>query len=230
MDFLKKLLEAGKIDQETYDSLTGEYETLKSQRDDARREAAQRRVKLKDLQKKEDVFKSILQNVGDKFGIDIDEDDEGIEKLREQISNLDLSKKVDIDKLKELEAKLKRAEKDKGEFLSKYEQEANLRKQFLIENAIQKALSDFEVFDKEVVGNFVSRNVVVDDDGKVKYKDSDGLTIDLKEGLKTFFEQKPNLLKGQGQGGSGTPPNNISAALKQSNNAQDILKAAGLKQ
>jgi len=230
MDFLKKLLEAGKIDQETYDSLTGEYETLKSQRDDARREAAQRRVKLKDLQKKEDVFKSILQNVGDKFGIDIDEDDEGIEKLREQISNLDLSKKVDIDKLKELEAKLKRAEKDKGEFLSKYEQEANLRKQFLIENAIQKALGDFEVFDKEVVGNFVSRNVVVDDDGKVKYKDSDGLTIDLKEGLKTFFEQKPNLLKGQGQGGSGTPPNNISAALKQSNNAQDILKAAGLKQ
>jgi len=229
MDFLKRLLEAGTITQEEYNSAVAEIETLKGQVKSAREEAAQRRILIKDLKKKEEIFKNLLQDVGDKFGIADVENEEEIEELKEQIANLDLSKKVDVTKLAELEAKLKRAEKEKTEYLSKFKQEANLRKQFLISNSVQKALDAFDVFDKDVVGDYVSKKVVLEEDGKVKFKADDGVLLDLSEGLKDFFAKKPSLLKAQGQGGSGTPPNSIAATLKTSNNAQDILKAAGIK-
>ncbi len=230
MDFLKKLLEAGKITQEEYDEAMAEIEVYKNQVKEARGEAAKRRVKLKELEAQLNKLKSIVQTLGDKFGVDLDEDEKAFEKLKEELEELGKEGKTDLNKLRELEAKLKRLEKEKNEVFTKYEQEANLRKQILIDNAIQKALNEFPVFDKEVVGTYVKQNVTLDDEsGEPRFKTKDGVLLDLKEGLKEFFETKPNLLKGQGTPGSGVETGSISSVLKTSTNADDILRAAGIK-
>jgi len=228
MDFLKKLLEAGKITQEEYDSIVSEFEAKEQLISELRKEAAGKRIKLKETNKTLETFKKIIQDIGDKLGVDID-DEEGVEKLQEVLKNFDPTKKVDVTKIKEYEAKLNRALKEKEELEKRYQEEHHRRIDVLKNVEIQRALGKFDVFDREVVGEYIKRQVELDEDGKVKFKADDGVLLDLEEGLKDFFSKKPNLLKAQGQEGSGTPPNSISAVLKQSKNADDVLRAAGFK-
>jgi hypothetical protein len=229
MDKLKDLLESGKITQEVYDALTAEFNRLISQRDEARREAAERRVKLKELKDKSGAIEKLIQEVGDKLGVDLSEED-SISKLEAELSKLGGVKKEDLDKLREYEAKYKRLAKEREELEAKLQKEHFEKISILKKKELGSKLSKFEVVDRDAAEALLDSRIVIEDDGSVKFKTKDGVAVGLEEGLEEFFkEEKPNLLKGYGKPGSGVESGGVLGTLRNSNNADDILKAAGVK-
>ena len=227
LDKLKGLLDAGKITQEVYDLLTGEFNTIIGQRDSARSEAAERRIKLKEASEKLTSLKGVLHLVGDKVGVDIDED-EGIEELKGKLESFD-PKKVDDTKVQELEARLKRLTKEKEETITKLKTEAEQKARILKQKELASALAKQKVFDPDVISYKLEANVEFDESGKAKFRTEDGILVDLDEGVKEIVEKHPNWKIGQGQPGSGFKTGTITETLKTSNDADDILKAAGVK-
>ena len=178
---ISELLEAGKISQEAANELDAEVsKELKKLRD----ENASWRTKYNELS----------QNV------------EAVTKTKDELE----------EKLKSIDERIKKAkEEGKAELVSeleaqKTEQEqlkANLEaiqsenKKLKLQTALQKELSKYDVLDRDVVFDSLSLRVEVADDG-VKFKDGDTV-LPLEDGVKKFFETKPNLLKAQGGSGSG---------------------------
>ncbi len=228
MDKLKDLLEAGKISQEVYDLLSGEFGKVISQRDAARTEAADRRVKLKELKEKADTAGKLVQGLADKFGVDL-EDENAITALKDKLEEIGNIKDEDINKLKEFEAKFKRVERERNELEEKLQREQAAKVSILKQKELGTKLSKYDVIDRETTEAYLDSRIVVEEDG-IKFKTKDGVLVGLDDGLEEFFkEEKPNLLKGFGKEGSGVQGGGITAALRNSNNADDILKAAGVK-
>jgi len=97
------------------------------------------------------------------------------------------------------EEKLKQIEAERNELADK-------ARRATLEATLKGGLSKFDVVDPDAVEAYIERMVTFDGDTpKIKLGES---VLDFEEGMKKIFESKPNLLKSQGNPGSGagTPP------------------------
>lgn len=179
---IEELLEAGKLDKEVAEALDTEIgAALKALRD----ENAQYRTKNKELSQSLEEITSSKSELEKQLG-DLDD---RIKKAREEGKS-------------ELVAQLEkeRAEKDKLKETLNSISEKN--KELTIQNTIQSALSEYEVIDPEIVQLAVRQYIDLGEDGTPKFKNGDAI-LPVQDGLKQFFENKPQLLKSTGGGGSG---------------------------
>lgn len=194
---IKELLEAGKISQEVAEALDSEVSgELKKLRD----ESASWRVKYQDLNKN---YEEVLSSKNN---------------LEEQIKNLDekIAKAKEEGKA-ELVAQLEAEKTQKEELNQKLSELENKTKNLKIENELSKALSSFEYepVDAELVTEYLKGRFVDLVDDSVKFKKGDNL-LDLTDGLKNLVQERPNLFKAKGQGGSGAGSGNTGGVIKRS--------------
>ncbi len=182
---LQNLLEAGKISKEVAEALDTEIGTeLKKLRD----ESASWRVKYQDLNKS---YENISKTK---------------EELEAKLSNFDkeIQKAKDEGK-SELVKELEKERTQIQELQTNLENISKENRALKVQSGIDRALQNYEVIDKELVGSYIKSLVELKDDS-LKFKKGDNL-LDLEEGLKGFFEDKTHLLKSKGQGGSGAEEN-----------------------
>jgi len=175
---VKELLESGSISQEVANALNTEIQTeLKSLRD----ESASWRVKYKELESTYNEVNSSKTN------------------LEEQLKTLDAKiVKAKEDGKKELVTELEKERLEKDELVTKLNDLEATTKGLKLENAINTALNGYEVIDKDLISLSLKQSLEVKEDGVVF---SDGKSLD--DGIKSYFDEKPHLLKASGQGGSG---------------------------
>jgi len=199
LKILQKLLEAGKISEEAAKEIDNDLGAeLKKLRD----EAAEWRVKYKELSQTYEEVASSKNSL-----------EEQLKSLDERIAKAKEEGKKEL--VKELEAQ----KKEKEELTNKLKQLEATSKSLRVENALNKALSAYEVIDPEVVAEVIKQRVDVID-GEVKFKD--GKSLD--DGIKEFFESKPHLLKAKGNGGSGAGSNSGTGFKEDTLTAQLLKK------
>jgi len=170
LKILEELVKAGKLSEDEAKKVEAEIEKVVE-------------VKTKELKDEVAKLKSELDTT--KQALEAEK-----AKLLEELEKA--KKEGNAEKVKEYEAKL--AEKEQQ--LQSLQQ--NLQR-LQIDNALYKALENYEVIDKEVVAEVLKAKAKLSEDGKILLGDKD-----LEEGLKEFFESKPHLLKATGKQGSGT--------------------------
>ena len=179
---IEELLEAGKLTKEVAEALDAEVSTaMKSLRD----ENAQYRTKNKELSQSLEEITNSKSELEKQLG-DLDK---RIEKAREDGKG---------ELVTQLEAE--KAEKDKLKETLNAISEKN--RELTIQNTIQSALSEYDVIDAELVQLAVKQHIELGEDGTAKFKNGDAI-LPVQDGLKQFFENKPQLLKSAGSGGSG---------------------------
>ena len=175
MEVLTKLHEAGTIDDEVFETLSSEFNTMNSKITDARDESKKRRLKNNELRDDLDALKDSIAKAPAGKGAD--------DSTAEQIKAL-------TDKIGLIEGE-RDAEKAKGLKLT-------------TDNALERELGKYELIDREIVGNFIRSSIVYDEDGQMRFNDN-GIHVALDEGVKSFLESRPHLMKPVGNGGgSGT--------------------------
>ncbi len=196
---LQELLEAGKIDKEVAEILDNEIGTaLKEVRD----EAASWRVKYKELQQNHEEVAKSKQSL-----------EEQLNSLDEKIKKAKEEGKAEL--VKELEAE--RASKE--ELAKRLSEMEGAYRQTKIQSEIQRALSKFDVIDTEIVAEALSKRVDLVE-GEVKFKNNDEF-MPLEDGVKSFFEAKPNLLRSVGKPGSGVEHQNSGSFTKKKSQMSD---------
>ena len=182
LKILQQLLEAGKISEEAAKIID---EDLSKELKKLRDEAAEWRVKYKELN---ETYEEVVSSKS---------------SLEEQLKSLDerIAKAKEEGK-KELVTQLEAEKKEKEELSKKLAELETTSKSLKIENALNKALSAYEVIDSDVVAEVLKAKIDVVD-GEVKFNDG----LPLEDGIKKFFETKPHLLKAKGNEGSGAGNN-----------------------
>ena len=182
LKILQQLLEAGKISEEAAKIIDDDLsKELKKLRD----EAAEWRIKYKELN---ETYEEVASSKT---------------SLEEQLKNLDEKiKKAKEEGKKELVKELEAERAQKEELNKKLAELEATSKSLKIENALNKALSAYEVIDSDVVAEVLKAKIDVVD-GEVKFRDGSL----LEDGIKKFFETKPHLLKAKGNEGSGAGNN-----------------------
>ena len=199
---LQDLLEANKISKEVADELDVEISgELKKLRD----ESAGYRTKYQDLNKN---FESISKTK---------------EELETKLSNFDglIQKAKDEGKgelVKELETQKAQTQKLQSNLEAISKENIALK----IQSGIDTALSKFEVIDKDLVSSYIKGFVELSDDN-LKFKKGGDL-VNIDDGLKSFFEDKPQLLKPKGNSGSGASGQSIGGYKDDTLTAQMLSK------
>lgn len=185
---VKELLESGAITQEVADQLNNEWTTHTKVLND---EAKTLRTEKQQLS---DQYEEVVKKSGD---------------LESQVSTLDEKiKQAKQDGHNEVAKELEAERTSKQELHESFMNLEKTNSKLKIENGVQKALGDYDVLDSDVVSTYVKQNVIIGEDGKIGYKNTDESVVSLEDGIKSFFESKPTLLKAVGGSGSGANDNN----------------------
>lgn len=181
-NIVKELLKEGAITQEIADKFETEWTSRSKELNDEN----------KDLREQKETLSKSIEG--------FQKSQDGLEK---QIEGLDGKiKQAKEDGKKELQGELETERSDKEMLLKDLKTAQNDNKALTIDNSVSKALGDFDMLDSDVVSIAIKQNVSLGDDGKIIYKQGDTI-LSLDDGVKSFFEKKPNLLKSVGEGGSG---------------------------
>ena len=191
MDFIKKLLEEGKISQEVAQILEEKFNSLQ-------KEAEDYKTKFEETQKT------------------LNEVTESKSKLEQELNSLDEKiKKAKEEGKAELAASLEAERTEKQELMQKLNTLESKNKELTINTELSKVLDEIGVVDKEVAALALKHFADVED-GKVVFKNKDEV-LDLKSGASKFFENKPHLLSSKGLQGSGANnPTNQGGIKKRS--------------
>lgn len=178
---LTEMLEAEEISKEVADAIDSEISTaLKDLRD----ESAGWRVKYQDLNKN---FETISK-AKDDLEAKIENFDDAIQKAKEEGKG-------------ELVRELESQRKETQSLQANLEAIQNENKTLRVDTSLSAELAKYNVVDAELVGSYLKGKVSLDGDN-IKYTDGEN-SLSLGDGLKSFFENKPHLLKAQGSSGSG---------------------------
>ncbi|MBD3768097.1 MAG: hypothetical protein IE928_09155 [Gammaproteobacteria bacterium] len=189
MELIKRLLEAGKLDAETADSLNAEVDELESKLKAARDESASRRQKLKEVQAQLEQTSSERASILESLGIDPDGEID-VNAIAEKARG-----KTEADQ--QLEMKIKRLEKELDKAVAEKDSTLKQYRESQKQAALAKAIAKYDWIDAELVAKVLSDRIEVTEDGNYL----DGVSLD--DGIAQFANERPHLLKAKGQGGSG---------------------------
>lgn len=189
-ELIKRLLEAGKVDAETAETLTNEAEELDSKLKSARDESASRRQKLKDSQAQIEKLTDTKEQILEALGVDPEEELNLSELASKAKGKTEADEQLKL-KVKRLERDLEKSNEEKDGITTKYRESQK-------QTALSKALSKHKWVDRELVEEVLSSKIEVTDEGVFM---TDGVSLD--DGIAQFANEKPHLLEAEGQGGSG---------------------------
>lgn len=188
LDSLKEAL-----GDEKFSALQGYVKDLIGQRDTARNESITGRKKLKDdLAAAQALSAKALEKLG-------------VESADELDTLPDA--KGQGEALKQFEAKLKRAERERDEAKKLADDASGKYRISLQKAAVAEALSGHEFVARDLVESHVSQRLVWEGD-ELLFKSDDGKLIPPKDGVAGIAKTRPELLKSAGTGGAGVRQSN----------------------
>lgn len=104
--------------------------------------------------------------------------------------------------VKQLEAKIKRLEREVSDKAEAYVHLATQRRQDQQTLLLAKAMGSQEWADREIAEDYIGKRISWEDD-QPYLKAEDGRLVNLEDGVKLIAQSKPTLLKSRGAGGSG---------------------------
>jgi len=188
-NWLKELLDAKKLDKDIAETISQKLSNLEN-------EVKEYKTKFEDTQKT------------------LNEVTKSKEKFENELANLDEKiKKAKEEGKSELVSELEKERSEKQSLMEKLQTLETKNKELTINTELSKVLDNVGVIDKEVVGLVLKNFVDINEEGKVIFKNGDEI-LDLDVGTNKFLENKPHLLRANGQAGSGANANNPSGATK----------------
>lgn len=171
-----------------FDALQTYVADLTGQRDTARQESIAGRKKLKaDL----DAAQALAARALEKLGVDTADDLDALPDAKGQ-----------GDALKQLDVKLKRAERERDEAKAQATQADGKYRTSLQRAAIAEALGAHEFVARDIVETYVSQRMAWEGDEMV-FKADDGKLVSVRDGVAGIAKTRPELLKPTGTGGAG---------------------------
>jgi hypothetical protein len=176
------------LGDEKFTSLQGYVNDLIGQRDAARNESITGRKKLKtDL----DAAQALAAKALEKLGVDSADDLYALPDAKGQ-----------GEALKQLEAKLKRAERERDDAKKVADDASGKYRGSLQRAAIAEALGGHEFIARDVIETYVSQRLQWEGDDLL-FKSDDGKLIPIKDGVAGIAKTRPELIKSSGTGGAG---------------------------
>lgn len=174
-----------------YEALETHVSTLVEQRDAARRESE---TKRKALKAEVESLRAIKAKLFERLGLDDDSDLDALPDSKGQ-----------AEAVKQFESRVKRLEKELAEAAKAKADSDGRYRAAQAEQALQKALAEYQFSDREVVESYVRSKLGWDDDNNLTYRHGE-TPMALDEGVKLLVKDKPGLLKQAPAGGSGWNP------------------------
>jgi hypothetical protein len=185
------------IGDEKFAALKGYVDDLTGQRDAARQESIDGRKKLKsDLA----AAQSLAAKALEKLGVDTADDLDALPDAKGQ-----------GEATKQLESKLKRAERERDEAKALAEETNGKFRGSLQKAAIAEALSGHEFVARDIVESYISQRLTWDGDD-LQFKTDDGKLVAVKDGVAGVAKSRPELLKAAGTGGAGMRQSNAGGS------------------
>lgn len=156
--------------------------------------------------------------------------------LRSTLDKLGLDDVSELDSLpdakgmaeaqKQVEAKLKRLERDLSEAQKAATDKDGALKELRADMALKEAMSKHQFIDDEIVGMMVKSKLTHDND-QVFFTGDDGAMLSLPDALAGIAKAKPHLLKAPANGGSGFVPNKNGGGVDPNNLTEMIARKVG---
>ncbi len=185
-----------KLGDETFAKLTAFVTDLTGQRDTARQESITGRKKLKaDL----DAAQALAARALEKLGVDAAEDLDTLPDAKGQ-----------GEALKQYEAKLKRAERERDEAVKGRDEMSSKHRSSLQQAAVAKALGGHEFVARDIVETYIGQRLAWEGDD-LFFKTDDGKLVSVADGVAGIAKARPELLKPSGAGGAGVRQSNAGS-------------------
>ena len=183
---LSQLKEA--IGDEKFAALQAYVNDLVGQRDNARNESITGRKKIKgELESAHATQAALLE----KLGLTSLEELDGLPDIKGM-----------ADAAKQLDARIKRAERERDESRKSADEANGKFRGGLQKAAVAEALSGHDFTARDIVETYVSQRLTWEGD-EIFYKSDDGKLIPVKDGVAGIAKTRPELLKPSGTGGAG---------------------------
>ncbi|MEY2653633.1 MAG: hypothetical protein RLZZ524_661 [Pseudomonadota bacterium] len=114
------------------------------------------------------------------------------------------------DAARQLDARIKRAERERDEAKKQAEEAGGKWRSSLQRAAIADALSGHEFVARDIVETFVNQRLVWEGDD-ILFKTEDGKLVPVKDGVAGIAKTRPELLKPTGTGGAGVRQSNAGS-------------------
>lgn len=181
------------LGDEKFKALKTYVDDLTGQRDTARNESITGRKKLKDDLA---AAQSLAAKALEKLGIDNADELEALPDAKGQ-----------VDALKQFDAKLKRAERERDDAKKLAEDASGKYRGSLQRAAVAEALGGHEFVARDIVESFIGQRLVWEGDD-LFFKAEDGKLVPVKDGVAGIAKTRPELLKPSGTGGAGVRSTN----------------------
>lgn len=185
------------LGDEKFAALKTYIDDLTGQRDSARQESIDGRKKLKaDLATAQALAAKALE----KLGVDGADDLDALPDAKGQ-----------GEAVKQIEAKLKRAERERDEAKTAAQEANGKFRGSLQKAAIAEALGGHEFVARDVVESYISQRLTWEGDD-LMYRTDDGKLVAVKDGVAGVAKSRPELLKAAGTGGAGMRQSNAGGS------------------
>lgn len=182
----------GKLEDGTFEELSGFITSLTEQRDAARVESVEKR---KGLQKKVEDLTRKLETAVEKLGLGSADE---IDEMPDIKGQAEAAKQFEA-RVKKLERDLETATKERDALFAKNREATK-------EAILSQALGAHEFVDRDVVASFISARLEWDGD-ELNYKGEGSKILSVTDGVAELVKAKPNLLKVPGEKGANVPNN-----------------------
>lgn len=181
------------LGDEKFSALQGFVNDLVGQRDTARSESITGRKKIKsELEAAQAAQATLLE----KLGLSSLDELEGMPDIKGM-----------ADAAKQLDARIKRAERERDDARKSAEDANGKFRQSLQRAAIAEALGGHDFVARDIIETFVSQRLTWEGD-ELFFKSDDGKLIPPKDGVAGIAKTRPELLKPAGTGGAGVRQSN----------------------
>jgi hypothetical protein len=184
------------LGDEKFAALQSYVSDLVGQRDTARNESITGR---KGLKAKLDAAEATQAALLEKLGLSSTEELEGLPDIKGM-----------ADAAKQLDARIKRAERERDEAKKLADDASGKYRGSLQKAAIAEALGGHEFVARDIVETYVSNRLAWEGDD-LFFKSDDGKLIPLKDGVAGIAKTRPELLKPSGTGGAGVRQSNAGS-------------------
>lgn len=188
------------LGDEKFKALKSYVDDLTGQRDAARNESITGRKKMKDDLA---AAQALAARALEKLGVDGADELDALPDAKGQ-----------VEALKQFDAKLKRAERERDEAKAAAEEASGKYRGSLQRAAVAEALGGHEFVARDIVESFIGQRLVWEGD-ELLFKAEDGKLVPVKDGVAGIAKTRPELLKPAGAGGAGVRSNNAGGGAGQ---------------